>query len=210
MEEIKSELLLNNKKTSKNIIAKILIILVAIIGLSLIILSFIPVKYNVNLHLDNATRITLYQSGKASSDIYKTEKEEDFNNIIKTFNNTFSKDIFANAFFTGKLNNKENIEYNYQYNAISNIAQKSNSESKYILFSYSQEQQIVLNGKDYTSSELNSASKMFNQVLVEINDASTLTKSTIYYLNSSGNTNFRVTFYSTGEKLSNLIDEYFN
>ena len=210
MEEINSELLLNNKKTSKNIIAKILIILVAIIGLSLIILSFIPVKYNVNLHLDNATRITLYQSGKASSDIYKTEKEEDFNNIIKTFNNTFSKDIFANAFFTGKLNNKENIEYNYQYNAISNIAQKSNSESKYILFSYSQEQQIVLNGKDYTSSELNSASKMFNQVLVEINDASTLTKSTIYYLNSSGNTNFRVTFYSTGEKLSNLIDEYFN
>ncbi len=210
MEEIKSELLLNNKKPSKNIIAKILIILIAIIGLSLIILSFIPVKYNVNLHLDNATRITLYQSGKASSDIYKTEKEEDFNNIIKTFNNTFSKDIFANAFFTGKLNNKENIEYNYQYNAISNIAQKSNSESKYILFSYSQEQQIVLNGKDYTSSELNSASKMFNQVLVEINDASTLTKSTIYYLNSSGNTNFRVTFYSTGEKLSNLIDEYFN
>ena len=119
-------------------------------------------------------------------------------------------DKFANAFFTGKLNNQEQISYNYQSNVISNVAKSSSSESRYILFTYSAEQQIVLNGKDYTSSELNSASKLYTQVLVEINNASNLTQSTIYYINSSGNSSFRVTFYSTGEKLYNLIEEFFN
>ena len=210
MEEINSKLLLNEKKFTNHIFAKILIIVIAVIGLSLITLTFIPVKYNINIHLDNATKITLYQSGNASSEIYKDVKEEEFKKITKLFNSSFSVDKFANAFFTGKLNNQEQISYNYQSNVISNVAKSSSSESKYILFTYSAEQQIVLNGKDYTSSELNSASKLYTQVLVEINNASNLTQSTIYYINSSGNSSFRVTFYSTGEKLYNLIEEFFN
>ena len=189
MEEIKSELKLKHKFSFKRILLKIFIILVALVGLSLISLTFIPVKYNVDIH--------------------KTEKEEDFNKIINTFNNTFSVDKLANVFFTGKLNNKEEISYNYQYNVEQNIAKKNKEQTKYILFNYDIEQQIMLNGKEYTTSELNSASKMYKQVLVEINNSSSISDCTIYYINESGNSYFRVNFKSSGKKLYELINTYF-
>ena len=210
MEEIKKELLLNDKKPSKHIILKVLIIAVAILGLSLISLTFIPVKYSVDLHTNSVSKITLYQSGNASSVIYKDFNNDDFNKILNTFKSSFSVDKFANVFFAGKLDNKEKIAYDYQSNAITNIAKLSKENTKYILLQYDDEQQIMLNGKEYTTSELNSASKTYTKVLIEINNASTLTQSTIYYINASDNTSFRVTFNTTGEKLYNLIDNYFN
>ena len=85
MEEIKKELLLNDKKPSKHIILKVLIIAVAILGLSLISLTFIPVKYSVDLHINNVSKITLYQSGNASSVIYKDVNNNDFNKILNTY-----------------------------------------------------------------------------------------------------------------------------
>ena len=209
MEEIKKELLLNDKKPSKHIILKVLIIAVAILGLSLISLTFIPVKYSVDLHINNVSKITLYQSGNASSVIYKDVNNNDFNKILNTYKSSFSVDKVANAFFSGKLNNSEKIAYNYQSNAIKNIAEKSTENTKYILLQYDEEQQIMLNGKEYTTSELNSASKMYTKVLIEINNASSLTQSTIYYITASNSTSFRVTFNTTGEKLYNLIDNYF-
>ena len=208
MEEIKQELMLK-KKFSVRTLLKVLIIVVAVLGLSLVSLIFIPVKYSVNLHLNEATKITMYQNGNASSVIYKSDKAEEFKKIVNTFNSTYSVDKVANALFTGKIDNKEKIEYNYQSSVESNVAKSSSSESKYIMFSYDTEQQIILNGKEYTTSELNSASEMYRKVLVEINNSSTLTKSTIYYINESGNSSFRVTFYSTGNKLYELINTYF-
>ena len=210
MEEIKSELLLSEKqRKNKKIGAKILLISLALIGLSLFVINFIHVTHKVDVNQNNIQSITLYQNGATSTELWKDTDETLFNKTISKFNSSYSKENLAFALFSGKLFHKEEIDYEFNTNVISNIAKKTNTESKYILFSYATEQQIMLNGEAYTSNDKSSISKKYMKVLIEVQNTQNLSEAKIYYINSSGNSNFYVTVNSTGEELYKFISNVF-
>ena len=208
MQEINQNLLID-KKQNKKIGAKILLIALAVIGVMFIVINFVPVKYTLDVNQDNIQSITVYQNGAASSQLWSDTDETRFNKLVNKFNSTFSKDNLAYALFSGKLFEKEEITYEYTSSVVSKYATKTNSESKYILFSYAEDQQIMLNGKEYTSKELNSASKKYTKVLIEVQNTNTLTRTTLYYINASGNSYYQVTVNSTGAEMYDYISTLF-
>ena len=209
MEEIK-ELIIEEVPTNKsNIFLKIMFILIAVVGIMLICLNFIPVKLDVNLPLDKVQSIAFYQDGGVSTHIYKDSNSDNFNTAINKLKNTLRTDNLAYALFTGKLFANESIEYKYQSSALSNIAMQASGERKYVCLSFSEDHQIMLNGKEYTSNELSSASKKYNKILIEINNEENLTSSTLYYINSNQSTSFRVTIQTSGEEMNEYISNFF-
>ena len=210
MEEIKKDLVIEDVQTSKlNVFLKVLFIFIAILGIVLISLNFIPVKLEVNLPLDKVQSVAFYQDGGVSTHIYKDTNSEKFNTSINKLKNTLRTDNLAYALFTGNLFKKETIEYNYKSSALSNIAMQANGEKKYVCLNFSEDMQIMLNGKEYTSSDLSNASKKYNKILIEINNEENLTKSKIYYINSNGSTSFTVTILSSGEETNEYIATFF-
>lgn len=209
MEQISNELLINELPRKKNIGLKILFIILALMGVMLICLNFIPVNLKLDIYQNEVQSVAFYQDGGVSSQIWKSSNSEKFNEIMKKLNTTLRNDNLAYALFSGKINAKETISYSYRGNALSNIAMQSNKSTKYICLNFNEEKHILVNGKQYTSNELSSTSKKFVKALIEIKNNKTLTETTIYYINTNGHTSFRTTLYTSGSELFEYINNFF-
>ena len=210
MEEISKDLIIEEIPNKKNLLLKIIFIFIAVLGIALICLNFIPVKLDVSLPLNNVQSVAFYQNGGVSTQIWSDSDSEKFNTAINKIKNTLRTDNLAFALFGGKFWAKEEMHYNYQGGALSNIAMQASGETKYICLNFSQEQKIMLNGEEYTSNSLSSATKKYTKILIEINNAENLTKSKIYYITSSGSSSFYKTLLTSGEELNEYISTFFN
>ena len=206
MEEINKELLI---KKPKKILAKILIIFLAVIGLSLISLNYININLTRDFNKTEIDSIIMYRNGKSSSEFWNDIQKTTFDEILNKVSDSLQVDTLAHSFFSGKLFSSEKISSYNQSNAISGIAKKS-SESKYIQFNYSSEQNIKVNNQVYTSDELSKSSKTYNKLLIEINNSSTPKESKIYFINSNGYSYYYITLSTTGNQLNDYIENYFD
>ncbi len=210
MEEINKDLIIEEVPSKKNLLLKIMFIVIAVVGIALICLNFIPVKLAVNFNFDKVQSVSFYQNGGVSTQIWKDSNTEKYNQAVNKIKNTLRTDNLAYALFSGKLFAKDEIVYDYEPSILSNIAMNTNESVKYACLSFSEEQHIMLNGEEYNSNDLSSASKKYVKILIEINNNESLTSSKIYFINSNQASSFHIITQTSGSELFEYIKTFFN
>ncbi len=189
-----------------NILLRILIVIIAVVGLSSTIICFIPKSYSVNLHDANITAAKIYKNGAEQSIVYKADNEDKFNEIYNAYKKTLKTTVME-ALMSGKLNTKEEIKYNYQYSVYTNLA--SSTTKSYIMFDYAETQKVVYRGSEFDDPNYAAVKiETYNQVLIEVSDSSSLEEFAIYYVNSAKNSSYKVTLPGIQHSLYEYISDF--
>ena len=70
------------KMTTREMVEIAFLIALAVVGLSLFVINFIPVTHKVDVNQNNIQSITLYQNSASSTELWKDTDEELFNKTI--------------------------------------------------------------------------------------------------------------------------------
>lgn len=164
---------------------------VAVIALAVIIMYFAKVTYMPAM--TNPTAITVYQTSTKSATFTKTEQESEYYNILNSYNQSFQQN-FLSALFAGQTQVAGSLTSGGQLRTTTSAP----AFSTYLVLDF-EEQKIVVQGHQQNVS--------VDQVIVQIQNTTTFSETTVYFKQVSEYSNQSATYY-TMKTLANQAQIY--
>ena len=177
----------------KKLASFIIVSIIAIICIFVIAGAIVP--KNLSFEFDEPSSIKILNA-KTGDEVITKDKEE-YNEILKLFNNGFNIK-FLEAFFQGKGFNNIVTLNETQY-----ISSLSKTDTIYIEFNYSEAKQVNLHGD--TSLELLESEKTYKAVVLEVKNSNNLVQVNAY-LKTDSSSLYSYVRYVSYAKLSELYD----
>lgn len=201
MKEIKENKLTDVKQNKVHFFVSLgIIIFVACIAISLVVCSFIPKNFNINVENPSYIRVYSKENSEFNGTTY-SQGTDVYNDIMNLYNDSFKTTVWG-ALFQGKI--AKGVDKSDTYK--SDISASTLKNGVYIEFVYDTEQKLMFNGKEYTP-EINSSAKTYYSIAIEVKDSSNLTEVNAYVeYKQNDSSYFRYVTYAAQADLYNYIN----
>ena len=194
-----------SKSNTSRIVSIVLIVLFAVVTLAIVLCSFLPKAYNLDLANPDQIKIHMADtSNDAHGTVYIKGDERtgaEYNKIMSLYNDSFKTTVLS-AVFQGKALTGVKVEEGYK-----SLSDSSLKGSYYIEFMYDSAQKLMVNGKEYNANIISDTD--YISVVIEVNNTTSLSKINAYFkYRATGENNYsyvRLETYATQNALYDYI-----
>lgn len=187
----------------KKIISIVIISLVLAITITTVVLAIVPKKF-YNPIVEGYDYVTVYKKDQTNLRSFYTKDESDKETLdnIQTYLEKSVKDNILSTIFQGTASFDNKIIVETTSNVISNVA----SGKACLVFGYVDAQTLMFNGAVYNNPDSKKETITFNKLVMPISDDEDFQERTIYVMDESTTSNYKIKFLAHQSDLYDYIE----